>query len=94
MPRIAVENNRRLSLRISAEEKALLLRAVALSHTDLTDFVIRHALIAAKTVIEETEHVQLSARDNLRVLNRLEKPPPPNAKLLAAARALPKRSSS
>ena len=48
MPRIAVEDNSRMSLRIRAEEKALLLRAVALNHTDLTDFVIRHALLAAK----------------------------------------------
>ncbi len=39
MPRIAVEDNSRMSLRIRAEDKALLLRAVALNHTDLTDFV-------------------------------------------------------
>jgi uncharacterized protein (DUF1778 family) len=77
---------------IRAEEKALLLRAVALNHTDLTDFVIRHALLAAKAVIEEANHVQLSERDSLRVLDLLENPPAPNAKLRAAARALPKRS--
>jgi uncharacterized protein (DUF1778 family) len=92
MPRIAVEDNSRMSLRIRAEEKALLLRAVALNHTDLTDFVIRHALLAAKAVIEEADHVQLSGRDSLRVLNLLENPPVPNARLRAAARALPKRS--
>ena len=93
MPRIAVENNSRMSLRIGAEEKALLLRAVALNHTDLTDFVIRHALLAAKAVIEEADHVRLSGRDSLRVLDLLENPPAPNAKLLAAARALPKQRS-
>ena len=92
MPRIAVEDNSRLSLRIRAEEKALLLRAVALNHTDLTDFVIRHALLAAEAVIEEADHLQLSGRDSLRVLNLLENPPAPNARLRAAARALPKRS--
>ena len=81
-----------MSLRISAEEKALLLRAVALKHTDLTDFVLRHSLAAAKTVIEEADHVRLSGRDSLRVLSLLEHPPKPSAKLLAAARALPKRS--
>jgi uncharacterized protein (DUF1778 family) len=94
MPRIAVEDNSRMSLRIRAEEKAVLLRAVALKHTDLTDFVIRHALRAAKAVIEEADHVKLSKRDSLRVLDLLENPPAPNAKLRAAARALPKRSSS
>ena len=91
MPRIAVEDNSRMSLRIRTEEKALLLRAVALKHTDLTDFVIRHALRAAKAVIEEADQVKLSGRDSLRVLNLLEHPPVPNARLKAAARALPKR---
>jgi uncharacterized protein (DUF1778 family) len=92
MPRVAVEDNSRMSLRIRPQEKALLMRAVALDHTDLTDFVIRHAVQAAKAVIEEADHVQLSGRDSLRVLDLLENPPKPNRKLLAAARALPKRS--
>jgi uncharacterized protein (DUF1778 family) len=92
MPRIAVEDNSRMSLRIRPEEKALLLRAVALNHTDLTDFVIRHAVRAARAVIEETEHVRLSGRDSLRVLDLLENPPAPNAKMRAAARALPRHS--
>ena len=92
MPRVAVEDNSRLSLRIRAEEKALLLRAVALKHTDLTDFVVRHALRAAKDVIEEADHVQLSERDSLRVLALLENPPEPNTKLLAAAQAVPQRA--
>ena len=88
----AVEDNSRMSLRIRAEEKALLMRAVALNHTDLTEFVVRHALRAAKAVIEEADRVQLSARDSLRVLDLLENPPAPNARLRAAARALPRRS--
>jgi uncharacterized protein (DUF1778 family) len=79
-----------MSLRIRAEEKALILRAVALQHTDLTDFVVRHALLAADAVIKEADHLQLSERDSLRVLDLLENPPAPNAKLTAAARALPK----
>ena len=88
----AVEDNSRMSLRIRAEEKALLMRAVALNHTDLTEFVVRHALRAAKAVIEEADRVQLSARDSLRVLDLLESPPAPNARMRAAARALPRRS--
>ena len=88
MPRIAVEENSRMSLRIRAEEKRLLLRAVVLQHTDLTDFVLHHALRAAKSVIEQAEHIQLSERDSLKVLDLLENPPEPNARLLAAAKAL------
>ncbi|HXR38267.1 MAG TPA: DUF1778 domain-containing protein [Terracidiphilus sp.] len=92
MPRVAVEDNNRMSLRIRAQEKALLLRAVALKNTDLTDFVVRQAVAAAREIIAEAEHVQLSQRDSQRVLDLLENPPEPNARLLAAARALPVRS--
>jgi uncharacterized protein (DUF1778 family) len=81
-----------MSLRVRAQDKAAILRAAALRHTDLTDFVLGHALIAAKAVIEEAEHVRLSGRDSLRVLGLLENPPKPNAKLTAAAKALPSRS--
>jgi uncharacterized protein (DUF1778 family) len=91
MPRVAVENNSRMSLRIPAGEKALLLRAATLQHTDLTGFVLRHALRAATEVIEQAEHLHLSERDSARVLDLLEDPPPPNARLLDAARALPRR---
>jgi uncharacterized protein (DUF1778 family) len=90
VPRIPVEDNSRMSLRVRADEKAMLLRAVALMRTDLTDFVLQHALRAAKAVIAEADQVQLSERDSLRVLELLENPPPPNARLRAAARALPR----
>jgi len=89
MPRIAVEDNSRMSLRIRPNDKALLMRAVAYEHTDLTDFVLRNAMQAAKAVIAQAEQVLLSERDSLRVLDVLENPPAPNAKLLAAAHALP-----
>jgi uncharacterized protein (DUF1778 family) len=39
-------------------------------------------------VIEKAEHVELSERDSLRVLDLLENPPQPNARLIDAARAL------
>ena len=91
MPRVAVEDNSRMSLRIAAEDKAILLRAVTLQHTALTDFVLRHALRAAKDIIDEAEHLHLSERDSLQVLDLLENPPPPNVRLLAAAQVLPQR---
>jgi uncharacterized protein (DUF1778 family) len=91
MPRVAVEDNNRMSLRIPAEEKAILLRAAALKHKDLSEFVRQHSVDAAKAVIREEEHISLSERDSLRVLQLLENPPKPNAKLVSAAKALPKR---
>lgn len=92
MPRVAVEDNSRMSFRIRAEDKAMLLRAVALKRTDLTDFVLRHALHAARAIIESSDRVRLSERDSPRVLELLENPPAPNARLRAAARALPRRT--
>lgn len=89
MPRTAIEDNSRMSLRIRPEDKALLMRAVAYEHTDLTSFVLRNAVQAARTVIAQAERVSLSERDSVRVLDALENPPKPNAKLLAAAKALP-----
>lgn len=90
MPRVAVEDNKRMSLRIQPEEKKLLLRAAAMKNTDLTEFIRQHSLDAAKAIIRDEERIRLSGRDSLRVLELLENPPAPNAKLLAAARALPK----
>jgi uncharacterized protein (DUF1778 family) len=90
MPRRAVDDNSRMSIRIHPDDKAEILRAAALVHADLTEFVIQYALEAAKHVIEEAEHVKLSERDSLRVLELLENPPKPNAKLESAAHDLPK----
>jgi uncharacterized protein (DUF1778 family) len=90
MPRVAVDNNKRMNLRVRPEQKATLVRAAALRNTDLTDFVLQPALREAKAVIEESEHIVLSRRDSLLVLNLLENPPAPNARLRAAIAAMPK----
>ena len=90
MPRSIVENNSRLALRVRPADKAILMRAVAIEHTDMTDFVLRNALDAARKIIDRAERLRLSERDSLRVLDALENPPAPNARLLAAARRLPK----
>jgi uncharacterized protein (DUF1778 family) len=90
MPRVAVDDNQRMNLRIRPEQKATLMRAAALKHTDLTDFVLRPAMREAQAVIEESERIVLSERDSLLVLSMLEKPPAPNGKLRAAIAAMPK----
>jgi uncharacterized protein (DUF1778 family) len=90
MPRPVIEDNSRLALRVQAHDKALLMRAVALESTDMTQFVLRHALDAARQVIEQAEHFTLSERDSARVLKLLERPAVPNAKLKRAAEQLPK----
>ena len=90
MPRIAVEDSDRMNLRLRPEAKAKLVRAAALRNTDLTDFVLQAALREADAVIEAAEHIKLSERDSLLVLDLLENPPLPNAKLRAAISAMPK----
>jgi len=90
MPRVAVDDNKRMNLRVTPVAKAKLVRAAALRHTDLTDFVTQTALREADAVIAASEVVTLSERDSLCVLNLLEHPPAPNAKLRAAIAAMPK----
>lgn len=92
MPRIPVETNDRMSLRIASEEKSLLMRAAALQHTNLTEFVIRNVVSVARKIIDESEQLELSERDSLQVLDLLDNPPAPNDKLMAAAFALPKQT--
>ena len=90
MPRAAVDDNTRMTLRLQAEQKAKLVRAAALRHTDLTDFVLQPALREAQAVIAESERTVLSERESLLVLKMLENPPAPNRRLQAAIAAMPK----
>ncbi len=90
MPRTAIDDNKRMNLRVSLEVKAKLVRAAALRNTDLTNFITQTALREAEAVIEAAEVIKLSERDYVRVLDLLENPPAPNAKLRAAIAAMPK----
>ena len=93
MPRVAVDDNQRMNLRITPQAKSRLVRAAALRQTDLTDFVTQAALREADAVIAASEVIPLSERDSLRVLDLLENPPAPNARLRAAIAAMPKPSA-
>ena len=89
MPRAAIDDSKRMHLRITPDAKARLLRAAALRATDLTSFVTQTALREADAVIDEDERVSLSTRDYSRVMEMLDAPPAPNARLKAAIAALP-----
>jgi uncharacterized protein (DUF1778 family) len=92
VPRAAVDDNNRLALRVRPADKAVIMRAAALAQTDMTTFILRTALREAQSVIEAHERVQLTARDSRLVMELLENPPGPNARLRRAAHAMPKRS--
>ncbi len=49
----------------------------------------RNKQVVARPVVDQAQIVKLSERDSLRVLDLLENPPTPNARLLAAALSLP-----
>lgn len=89
MPRVAIEGNNRFAMRIPPAEKARLMRAAALQHTDLKDFLLRHGLRAADDVITRAEQITLSERDTRLWLELLDNPPLPSDRLIAAAKALP-----
>ena len=89
MPRPAIDANSRLAIRLKASEKAVLMRAAVLEHTNLTSFILSTAIEAAQSTIDRAQRVNLSQTDSLRILDLLENPPRPNEKLIAAARVLP-----
>jgi uncharacterized protein (DUF1778 family) len=76
----------RIELRTTKEEKRLLAAAAAYERLDVTSFIMRNALPAAREVIDRAERIVLSERDSRRVLKLLENPPKPTPALLAAAR--------
>ena len=86
MPREHVDNGR-IELRPKPEDKAVLARAAALERLDMTSFILRLALPRAHEVITGAGKLKLSERDSLLVLDLLEHPPGPSARLIEAARA-------
>lgn len=90
MSRAPLKPNSRLALRIRPTDKALLQKAVAITGADMTDFILRTVLGEAQSIIDKHERIKLSERDSKLVLEMLENPPLPNARLRKAARALPK----
>jgi uncharacterized protein (DUF1778 family) len=76
----------RIELRTTKEEKRILATAAACERLDVTSFIMRNVLPAAREVVERAERIVLSERDTVRVLDLLENPPQPTPALLAAAR--------
>jgi uncharacterized protein (DUF1778 family) len=76
----------RIELRATFEEKRILAAAAAHERLDLTSFIMRNVLPAAREVVDRAERIVLSRRDSARVLQLLENPPKPPRALVAAAR--------
>jgi uncharacterized protein (DUF1778 family) len=76
----------RIGLRITKEEKRLLASAAAYERLDVTSFIMRKALPAAREVVDQAERIVLSERGSARVLKLCGNPPKPTKALIAAAR--------
>ncbi|MBZ9851680.1 DUF1778 domain-containing protein [Mesorhizobium sp. CA14] len=89
MPKIATDKSERFNIRIRPAQKAMIARAAALSNKDMTDFILDKVLPEAEAVIKAVEKIEVSEHDFKRILDLLEHPPKPNARLRAAIAALP-----
>ena len=76
----------RIELRATKEEKRILATAAAYERLDVTSFIMRNVLPAARAVVDRAERIVLSERDTVRVLELLEDPPKPTPALIAVAR--------
>jgi uncharacterized protein (DUF1778 family) len=87
----ALNRDDRIELRTTKEEKRLLATAAAHERLDVTSFIMRNVMPAAKKVVDRAERIVLSERDSARVLKLLDNPPKPTPALLAAARRRARR---
>lgn len=84
----------RLEIRISTDQKELILHAANILHTSLTDFTIANLLEASKKVIHDHQLLKLSVADHKIFLAALQKPVAPNANLRNAAKRYKKEIKS
>lgn len=82
MTTVAKQN--RIGARVSQEVYETLCRAAELTGATVNQFLVQAALNEAVKVIERDEVIRLSSRDWNWLLDLMEQPPKPNAKLEAA----------
>ncbi len=91
MPRIANATNDRISIRINRDDKQILMKAVSLAKTNITDFVLQHVISNAKEIIKEHEKTTLSNSDITFIMELLDNPPKPNKHLIKASQMAKER---
>lgn len=82
----AATRDDRIELRTTREEKRILAAAAAYERLDVTSFIMRSVMPAARDAVAKAERIELSTRDTDRVLALLENPPKPTKALREAAR--------
>jgi uncharacterized protein (DUF1778 family) len=84
MMKTAIAKQDRIGARVPHEVYETLCRAAELSGATVNQFLVQAALKEAQAVIEREEVIRLSPRDWNWLLDLMENPPKPNAKLTAA----------
>ncbi len=84
----------RIGARVPRDVYETLCRAAELTGATVNQFLVQSALKEAQSVIEREQTINLSRRDCERLLDLLEKPPKPNARLKAAVKRYQKAKHS
>ena len=82
----AATRDDRIELRATREEKRILAAAAAHERLDVTSFIMRNVMPAAREAVAKAERIEISARDTERVFALLDNPPKPTKALREAAR--------
>lgn len=82
----AAAKQERIGARVSPDVYETLNRAAGLMGATVNQFLVQSALKEAQAVIEREQTIRLSRRDCERLLDLLDNPPRPNARLKSATK--------
>lgn len=81
-PRQPAAGETRISVRIKPDQKALIARAARLRQVTLTEFVLENALQAARQLVSEEKHLQMTPEQFRRFSRALDAPPAKSLKAM------------
>lgn len=81
---MAVVKDERLQIRVDPSEKALLERAAAAAHLNVSAFVLQAAALRAEEILAERQSIQLSPEAAVAFAEALQRPAEVNARLARA----------
>lgn len=84
MNTVTLKNTERIGARVTVDVFETLHRAAELCGATLNQFLVQSCLKEAHAVIEREQIIRLSREDSRQLLDLLDKPPVPNAALIAA----------
>jgi uncharacterized protein (DUF1778 family) len=82
----AMQNNQRVSARVTAEVYETLSQAAELTGATLNQFIVQSAYEKAQEVIEKERFIRMTSRSASTFFEALDHPPTPTPKLRKAAR--------